>query len=261
MRRDCRRCALAVDCFTRPLHAPAGVQCHLDEAEQALDPFLMIFSRRWTLLGLACVAAAAAAAEDSPAPLEPSAGYLAPGGAPSGSQTLFAPWHVWSVEAETLLQNVTAESQEACAALCWQDPDCMLFDFRTCADQVRLWRPGLLAVAWAAVRAHAVLLVRTPCVNRAHPVPGRRLRSAPAPPPAPAACLAWAAAASSPSQRLWTRAAGAQSGQQQVGSGRAGLVPEHGSSAGGCRLMPALLLRPMQLGAVLCCARTSTCSS
>ena len=31
-------------------------------------------------------------------------------------------------------------------------------------------------------------------------------------------------------------------------------MPEHGSCAGGCRLMPALLLRLMQLGAVLCCA-------
>ena len=135
--------------------------CHLDEAAQTLRPIWMRLRTHWILLELACVAvaAAAAAAADSPAPLEPSAGYLAPGGAPSGSQTLFAPWHVWSTEAEALLQNVTAGSQEECAALCWQDPDCMLFDFRTCADQVRLWRSALPAAAWASVRALAVLLV------------------------------------------------------------------------------------------------------
>lgn len=67
--------------------------------------------------------------------MDPLAGYLAAGGAPSGSQTLFAPWHVWAEDAGTILQNVTAASQEECAALCWQEPECALFDFRSCADE------------------------------------------------------------------------------------------------------------------------------
>lgn len=127
-----------------------------------------------TLLGLAWSAVAA----DTPGrlePLESSAGYLAAAGAPSGGQTLFAPWHVWASEAEDVLQNVTTESQEECAALCWQvggvawitmrcspqppwwaaavarlnpvqrsglldlqDANCSLFDFRVCDNEVRL---------------------------------------------------------------------------------------------------------------------------
>jgi hypothetical protein len=86
-----------------------------------------------TLLALAWIAAAAAAS--SPVPLEPLVGYLAAAGGPSGSQTLFAPWHVWADGVETSLQNVTAASQEECAALCWDDPNCALFDFRSCADE------------------------------------------------------------------------------------------------------------------------------
>ncbi|PRW39194.1 serine threonine- kinase [Chlorella sorokiniana] len=96
--------------------------------------------RRCALLGLVFVAVAAAAVDiaaptDGAAPLEPSGGYLAPGGAPSGSQTLFSPWHLWSTEAEQVLQNVAAVSQEDCAELCWQDPDCLLFDYRLCASE------------------------------------------------------------------------------------------------------------------------------
>ena len=87
-----------------------------------------------TFLGLVVMAMTAA---ESPAPVDPLAGYLAAGGAPSGSQTLFAPWHVWAEDAGTILQNVTAASQEECAALCWQEPECALFDFRSCADEVR----------------------------------------------------------------------------------------------------------------------------
>ena len=90
-----------------------------------------------TLCALLSLVAVAAAAE-SPAPVDPLAGYLAAGGAPSGSQTLFAPWHVWAEEGDTILQNTTAASQEECAALCWQDPDCALFDFRSCTDEVRV---------------------------------------------------------------------------------------------------------------------------
>lgn len=86
----------------------------------------------WALLGLFLAAAAAQA----PAPLEPRAGYLAADGAPSGGQSLFAPWRVWAAEEGNVLRNTTAESQEECAALCWQELNCTLFDFRSCAGQV-----------------------------------------------------------------------------------------------------------------------------
>ena len=86
----------------------------------------------WALLGPLLAAAAAA----QPEPLEPRAGYLAAAGAPSGSQSLFAPWRVWAAEPGDVLQNVTAGSQEDCAALCWQQPNCTLFDFRSCAAEV-----------------------------------------------------------------------------------------------------------------------------
>lgn len=114
---------------------------------------------RWRTL-CALVGLASIAAPVEPAPIEPLGGYLSPNGAPSGGQTLFSPWHVWADEAGAVVQNITAESQEGCAALCWQDPDCTLFDFRSCADEVRrgadlpcLHSPGacsgLLCLAWS----------------------------------------------------------------------------------------------------------------
>lgn len=148
------------------------------------------------LAGLVGMAAAA-----DPAPLDPSVGYLAASGGPSGSQTLFAPWHVWASEAGDVLQNTTAASQEECAELCWQDPDCALFDYRTCANEVRL----------AAAACNRTWLLRPPvpaCLPSMHrcllgasqPSRGRRCvarrtlpRAAPARPRARAACSRWAA--------------------------------------------------------------------